>query len=232
MGERAIEPLTTYLNQPGPDAFARAMASEGLKEIALHTPKLRETIVTTLTDYLKMPDPEERILNACVVSDLIDLSATESIDTIRDLYSKGLAELIHCGDIEEVEMALGLRSKRSTPKPDYFKDSPLRQLIPFPPSEEDEDEQHTQIDVYLSKYGTDDSILDASELDGFITAVTCSPSLIKPSAWFPAIWGGEDHMPEWADDNELESFSTAVITHYNTVLESLRKSWLLNCTQN
>ncbi len=38
------------------------------------------------------------------------------------------------------------------------------------------------------EYGNDDSILDLSELDGFLTAIVSGPQAIAPSQWLPALF--------------------------------------------
>ncbi len=48
------------------------------------------------------------------------------------------------------------------------------------------------LDQLLRDNGTDDSVLNISELDGFLTAVASAPNLIMPSQWLPALWGGAD----------------------------------------
>lgn len=45
------------------------------------------------------------------------------------------------------------------------------------------------LDDVLTKYNTDQAILDVAELDGLITAVLSSPRPIEPEQWLVAIWG-------------------------------------------
>jgi len=70
-------------------------------------------------------------------------------------------------------------------------------------------------------YGSDDSILGVSELDGFFTALACAPNTVMPSHWMPALWGGEALSPEWETIKEFEAFSDAVFMLYNNVMQSL-----------
>lgn len=56
----------------------------------------------------------------------------------------------------------------------------------------------------LMKYGDDFSILNASELEGYFTALVSGPELIPPSVWFPAIWDGR--AIEWEDPEEMKRF--------------------------
>src|SRR5690606_24490249 len=58
----------------------------------------------------------------------------------------------------------------------------------------------------LMKYGNDDSILDVSGLDGFLTAIVSGPETVMPSRWMPALWGGEAHSPKWETMEECQRF--------------------------
>jgi len=69
----------------------------------------------------------------------------------------------------------------------------------------------------LMKYGDDDSILDVSELDGFLTAIVSGPEVVLPSRWFPQIWGGKGHEPEWESDAEVQRFMALLVQHMNNV---------------
>ncbi|HEX4365312.1 MAG TPA: SEC-C metal-binding domain-containing protein [Rhodopila sp.] len=54
-----------------------------------------------------------------VVCALLDLAAVETIDAIRDAFGRGAIKVSIPGDLEDVEIALGLRAKRVTPRPHY-----------------------------------------------------------------------------------------------------------------
>jgi HEAT repeat protein len=136
MGRNAIGALTDYLDDDSHKEFARAMAIGALEEIATRNPSTRNDVVTIITDYLDDPDPNATGLNGSSVSALITLEAQESIGTIRRLYRSGNVDIFVCGDIEDVEIELGLRAQRSTPPPDFAEysgltreDSPKRKKI-------------------------------------------------------------------------------------------------------
>jgi uncharacterized protein len=69
------------------------------------------------------------------------------------------------------------------------------------------------VESILMKYGNDDSILDASELDGFFVALISGPEVLPPSRWLPALWGGV--TPKLAKDAELQRFMNLLIQHIN-----------------
>jgi preprotein translocase subunit SecA len=49
----------------------------------------------------------------------LDLKAVGSLETIRLAYAADTVDLMVCGDIEDAEIELGVRSKRSTPPPKF-----------------------------------------------------------------------------------------------------------------
>jgi len=223
IGTSCIDNLEKYLNESHHDEFARVIAADGLKDIALKHPDARQTAVARLTHYLVNADQHTTDLNSLIVSMLIDLEARESIDVIREIYQTDKIDISHVGDIEDVEIELGFRIDRETPKPSYggMNPTPLPIANEFL-DENDTDEIYHQINFYLSEYGNDESVLDISELDGFFTAIGCSPEMIMPSAWMPAIWGGENYSPDWPNELEAKTFIGSCMLYYNNVMESLQ----------
>jgi uncharacterized protein len=216
IGEPSIAPLAAYLNRREHSQFARVMAADGLKHVAERWPACRDSVVEALSNYLSRPDETCLALNALVVGNLIDLDAKETIDVVRELYANGLADIMHVGDIEDVEIEFGLRDSRDTPKPNYFQASVFSNL-PTP----DDDDLYAVIDRFFVTYGSDESILDVSELDGFLAAIVCAPILVKPSRWLPAIWGDGRHEPKWQDMDEAQTFLSSVTIVYNDVVQQL-----------
>ncbi|KAB0550496.1 UPF0149 family protein [Pseudomonas argentinensis] len=66
-----------------------------------------------------------------------------------------------------------------------------------------------KLDQLLLKYGNDDSILSASELDGYFAAIVSGPRRIDPGLWYPPIWA--EQLPKWASDKEGEHFTTLAV---------------------
>jgi hypothetical protein len=120
MGRKAIGPLAECLSDPRHLEFGRSIAADGLLEMAKRDPSTRNQVVSIVTEYLERPDPKTPALNGCAVNVLLTLEARESIDTLRRLYLSGRVDLASCGDIEDVEIELGLRTQRSTPPLDFL----------------------------------------------------------------------------------------------------------------
>ncbi len=219
IGEPAIPALTTFIHEASHDEFARVMAVDSLGDIAALQPQHRNSVVHILRGYINTPDESTPTLNALTVSQLIDLDAEEAIDDIRQLYEKCCVDITCNGDLEEVELAMGLRAKRSTPKPNFYKlDERQRKARQKKPVNGDIFED---LDYYLAVYGNDKSIQDVSELDGFFAALACAPDMIPPSHWLAEVWGGEAFTPEWETQNEFENFFRAALTLYNQVMQHM-----------
>ena len=221
LGEPAIVPLAAYLNERDHDEFARVMAADGLAEIAKRQPACREQVIQHYKNYMNKPDESADNLNGLLIGCLLDLDAKEAINEIRQLFAKDCVDISCAGDIEEVEIELGFRTERTTPKPNYALAHSQRMLHEL--QKPSSDDIFEVIDYYLTHYGQDDSILDTSELDGFFAALACAPNTIMPSVWMPAIWGGEDLAPEWQTKQEIEEFTHAVFTLYNHVMYCLNE---------
>ena len=61
----------------------------------------------------------------------------------------------------------------------------------------------------MLKYGNDDSILSASELDGYFAAIVSGPRQIDPGLWYPHIWA--EQLPKWTSEKEGERFTKLAV---------------------
>ena len=221
IGEPAIDALTVYLHETHHPEFARVIAVDSLGEIARQHEPARERVLDILKRYMQAPDPAACSLNGLLVCQLMDLGATELIDDIRKLYASGCVDVSCAGDMEDVEIGLGLRRERSTPRPNYFEYDALPP-VPAAGLATSFDELFKAIDEFLDRYGHDGSVLDISELDGFFAALACAPDTLLPSSWMPALWGGEEGMPAWGDMDEAQRFAGLIMTYYNAVMQAFQ----------
>lgn len=83
------------------------------------------------------------------------------------------------------------------------------------------EEQLEWLDEVLLEYGNDESVLDISELDGMLTAVLSGPTKLENSVWLTAMWGGQQHIPRWADEAEEARFTDLLFQHKNDIAERL-----------
>ncbi|MCX8958205.1 UPF0149 family protein [Erwinia psidii] len=84
-----------------------------------------------------------------------------------------------------------------------------------------DEEELEWLDEILLNHGNDDSVLDVSELDGMLTAILSGPNLVPPSIWLTALWGGEEHLPEWPSADTLNRFMNLVLQHMNDISDRL-----------
>ncbi|MDY6921440.1 MAG: UPF0149 family protein [Pseudomonadota bacterium] len=82
------------------------------------------------------------------------------------------------------------------------------------------------LDHILDKYATDTSILNVSELDGFLTALVSGPNMVMPSQWLPAIWDSESDSEEvaWESEAEAGRFIGLVMQHMNQCIDTLMEA--------
>ena len=224
IGPVAIPALVEYWQQAGKNEFSYCLAVDALCEIAKSHPAQRLPVIDIYVNYMTHPYTSERILNGLLIGQLMDLKAVEAIDEIRSLFALGCVDISCAGDLEEVEIELGFRSQRSTPKPTFAEMYGLESSFESFDIEDNDDtgDFFQVVEDCLGRYGCDDSILDVSELDGFFAALACAPVTIMPSTWMPAIWGGEHLAPEWESEQEFTEFSQSIMLHYNGVMSDFQ----------
>ncbi|EOL8937677.1 YecA family protein [Cronobacter dublinensis] len=77
------------------------------------------------------------------------------------------------------------------------------------------------LDDMLEKYGSEESIVDVAELDGLLTAVLSGPRSIEPSEWLVALWGGQNRIPRWSNEREMNRFMSLCFQHMNDIADRL-----------
>jgi len=129
IGPAAIPMLAAYLRAPGHGHWARITAATSLSHIALAAPEIRNTVVAALCETVddtvsrRRPTNEnEQILNGFVISELITLGASEAAPSIEAAFAADRVDETISGDLEDVQIALGLRTQRDTPARNYALD--------------------------------------------------------------------------------------------------------------
>lgn len=115
IGPKALPSLTSYLMTKD-KLYAQACVIHGIEKIGNQYPEYKEECIDILTKKLAKFQNNDEILNAFLVCYLLDLKAAESIDVIREAYQQDKVDYAISGSLEEVEVDLGLREKRSVPK--------------------------------------------------------------------------------------------------------------------
>jgi hypothetical protein len=120
IGQAAISPLAEFLSVRSNPEWAASTALLGIKDIAARHPECRAECVGILAQMLERQATTDPTIAGLAVSALIDLGAVEAIDAIRDAFRRDAVDISIAGDVEDVEIALGLRAGRATPAPKYM----------------------------------------------------------------------------------------------------------------
>ena len=116
MGRGVVPEFRIYINDPAKPKPSRDMAMGYLGKIGKTH---HQDCIDVLNEFLLKADNNDIETNSFAVCALIDIESKESIDIIRQAFLQNRVEIRIPGDIEDVEIALGLREKRDTPKPNY-----------------------------------------------------------------------------------------------------------------
>jgi hypothetical protein len=119
IGQAALPHMAAFMADPESPKWSVATAISGLKEIGARHPGCRGECIDILARTLKPHADTDPITNGFAVSALLDLRGVEAIDTIRAAFHRDAVDISIPGDIEDVEIALGLRDHRATPAPRY-----------------------------------------------------------------------------------------------------------------
>ncbi len=114
IGEPAIQALTQYAGDTSRTLYARAAAASSLSHIGKEHPETREACIAGIEKALAGYRQNDFSLNGSLVARLLNLKATEAFPTIQKAYQDDCVDLMFCGDLEDVEVLLGLREKQST----------------------------------------------------------------------------------------------------------------------
>ncbi len=119
IGPSAIEPLVIYIKERDHTEYGYVMGVESLKTIAIEYPENRLDVIEAYRQYMLTPHVEKAAFNGLLMSYILDLEAAELIEEIRAMFEQDCVDIGIAGDLEEVEIGLGLRTERTTPRPHY-----------------------------------------------------------------------------------------------------------------
>lgn len=115
----AIEPLAGFIMQADNEVQARFLAIDALAQVGKTNSSLRAKAIGRLTECLQASAAAESELNGYLIAQLIDLKAADSLPVITAAFAEERVAVSISGDLEDVEIGLGVRTERSTPRPDY-----------------------------------------------------------------------------------------------------------------
>ena len=117
IGPSAIPALEAFLGDEGVEEMCRIPVSECLERMARDHPGERDACIAILVRQLDKFKTNGLHLNGFLTLGLMELGATEAVGVIRRAFSENQVDLTVAGDVEDVEIAMGLRTTRSAPRP-------------------------------------------------------------------------------------------------------------------
>lgn len=151
IGPKSIPALSRYLSDDSNELYPRTSAAECIEEIGkTHADaklECAQALSTQLEGFHSNPPP----LNGFLISGLIDLQEADHLPLIRQAFKQKRVDLTVAGDIEDVEIELGVRKRRSTPR----QQSPMhRQILSM--LDNLESNRETQKEAQKPKIGRND----------------------------------------------------------------------------
>lgn len=132
--DAALDPLLDYVLDKRNDEFAIPLALQCLVETGKRHSKLRKPVIERLVSALKHSAARDYGLRGLIVAELVALRAVEAMPAIRVAFAEDQVDWTVSGDLEDVELGMGLRTKRDTPRPSYKAEQDE-------PDDEDEDDE-------------------------------------------------------------------------------------------
>lgn len=120
IGRAAIPALERYLSEASRGLWAHVTAAHSLERIAAEDPSARIKCVAVLSRQLEKFPQSDPILNGFLISYLIDLGAVGMAPLMERAFAADSVDLSIAGDWEDVQVELGLKTSRETPRPYYF----------------------------------------------------------------------------------------------------------------
>ncbi|MBK1832546.1 UPF0149 family protein [Roseibacillus ishigakijimensis] len=171
----------------------------------------------------------DRQTRSCLISAFIELKAKQMAGQIEEAFANNRVDVSLNGDWEEVQIALGLREKRETARPNFFQlenELALQERLDFLGEFPADSNPHAQMQYLLSLHATSQSLSGIDELDGFLLAAAMSPDDPPFRQIEAAVWslgnGDEIAIPDFRDKKEAKLWRQLLKTHYETVKQGLR----------
>jgi len=117
IGKEAIAPLEKLLFAYPSNALSLSLI-DGFEKILARDKPQWERVETILVRYLHNNSYHDGGV-AFAISALIDFTQDKHIELIRDTFANKKVDLMWRGDLEDIEIELGLRQERTTPRPQH-----------------------------------------------------------------------------------------------------------------
>jgi hypothetical protein len=117
IGPATLPTLERFLADDDVKESCRLSVPQCVVRMAEDHPDAREACLEVLVRQLQKFETNGPELNGFLIASLLDLDAASAIGLIREAFAQDQVDLSIVGDVEDAEMALGLRTRRSTPPP-------------------------------------------------------------------------------------------------------------------
>jgi len=114
IGVEAVEPLVEHIKTRDE---IRLILFEAFSNIIKKDPTTEERVSSFLVEYITDKRYTEPTYVAFAISELLDIDGLKYIDAIRESFTIKEVDFMVAGDLEDIEIGLGLREKRDTPVP-------------------------------------------------------------------------------------------------------------------
>lgn len=115
-----LKELSEHLHDKSKYMSSRCIALNAIEYTANKYGSYESQCIDILASCLNKSDGNWRTFNGLIVASLASLKAASKIDVIKKAFNDDIIELFIAGDLEDVEISLGLRKKRDTPTRKYF----------------------------------------------------------------------------------------------------------------
>jgi uncharacterized protein len=78
------------------------------------------------------------------------------------------------------------------------------------------DEEINELDAFLQSDNAPEACMDISTLDGFLTALVCSPEVTMPSMWLPIVWY-DDEGPQFESQEQAQRIMDLIFRLQNSI---------------
>jgi hypothetical protein len=116
IGPAAMPALAAFVADSQNRLDSAGTAGHGLQRIAERFPEKRAECVAALTARLERFAENDEVLNALLISDLVELRAIEALPLIERAFAAGPVDEMVRGDWEDIQIELGLKTQREHPR--------------------------------------------------------------------------------------------------------------------
>ena len=116
IGPASMAPLRDYLADERHGVYPRVCAAGGLRELAKRHEELRGEVVKALGEALSRFEQADETFNGLIISDLLDLKATEAAELIERAHAADAVDTTVCGNWETVRKELGVEGLGLVPE--------------------------------------------------------------------------------------------------------------------